>query len=84
MKATISLKNLVLGAVLGAAIMFAVGAATSNSNRTAWEFKVVNGKVFQHEFEKALNAAAEEGWEFVSASPYVDQFAWAVMKREKK
>lgn len=85
MKKPIDLKSLVLGAMLGAAIVFSV-AATTNSGARVWEYKVVPGDVFpgQDQLDKAINATVTNGWDFVSASHLNEHWAFAVMRREKK
>ena len=86
MKFKIDIKNLLLGAVLAAVIMLTVAAATPGGTRTVWEYKTVAGKVLGGEknLGDAINAATGQGWEFVSASYVVDQWGFAVMRREKK
>jgi hypothetical protein len=83
MKTKLDIKSMVLGALLGAVIVFSVGAATGGS-RTVWEYKTVPGKVFGEELGQAINGAVAQGWEFVSASPSTEQWGFAVMRREKK
>ncbi len=80
----IDLKSVALGVLLGAIITFSVGAATSG--RLGWEYRIVAGKVLGNEsqLDAAINAAAAQGWEFVSASPSTEQWGFAVMKRERK
>jgi len=84
MQNKIDIKSMILGAILGAVILLSVGAATST--RTNWEYKVVPGKYFtgdQH-LGDAINRNAIEGWDFVSASHGTEQWAFAVLRREKK
>lgn len=75
-------KSVLLGAALGAVIMFSV-AATSTT-RTTWEYRTVPGKVLGNELGQAINASVAEGWEFVSASSSTEQWGFAVMRREKR
>jgi len=85
MKTKIDIKSTVLGAFLGAIIAFSLGATTGGGKSASWEYKIVPGKVFQGELEKVVNTAATEGWEFVSVSDMsTEQWAFAVMRREKK
>ena len=80
---TFDLKSALLGAILALAVAFSLGAASSN--RTAWDYKVVAANAFQLELEKAINANAAEGWEFVSVSgPNNEMWGIAVLRREKK
>jgi hypothetical protein len=83
MKPRIDLRSLVLGTILGAAIVFSVGAAVE-AVRTGWEYKVVTGRLYQNELERAMNAAASDGWELVSASSSPEAYAFAVMKRMRR
>ena len=82
----IDIRSLLLGALVGASVTLSVAAGTISGNRTTWEYKVVQGKVFGNEakLEDAINTSTGQGWDFVSASPSVDQYGFAVMRREKK
>ena len=85
MNGKIDIKSSVLGAFVGAIIIFSLGAATGNSGTTSWEYKLIPGKVFQEELEKKVNIAVADGWQFVEVSDMsTEQWAFAVMKREKK
>jgi hypothetical protein len=82
---TIDIKNLVIGALLGASIILSVAAATGTGSRIVWEYKVVTASVFQDELGKAINSSVADGWDFVSASgPNDGNWGFAVLKREKK
>ena len=63
-------KSIVLGAVLGAAIMFSVAAASTNGK--TWEYKVLSGRVASNSLHSPLapqlDQAATDGWEVVSAA----------------
>ena len=77
-------KSLIIGAFLGAVIVFSIAAAAKGS-RPVLEFKVISANVFQDELGKQINSVVAEGWDFVSASGPNDQnWAIAVLKREKK
>lgn len=76
-------KSVLLGAALGAVIMFTV-AATTTATRTTWEYRTVPGNVLGNELGQAINASVTEGWEFVSAASSTEQWGFAVMRREKK
>ena len=85
MKAKLDIKSSVLGAFLGVIIVFSLGAATGGGKPASWDYRIVPGKVFQGELEKGINTAVAEGWEFVSVSDMsTEQWAFAVMRREKK
>jgi hypothetical protein len=82
----IDLKSLLLGTLVGAAIMVSVAAATTSGNRPTWEYKVVPGKVLgvsgnEVNLEYEINRYAVQGWDFVSASPSTGDFGFAVMRR---
>jgi len=87
MKRKLDIKSMVLGALLGAVIVFSVGAATGGS-RTVWEYKVVRGNIKGNDdagaLDKYINNAIAGGWDFVSASPLGDISGFAVLKRERK
>jgi len=64
MKRLIDIKSLILGGLLGAAIIMTVGAATSERT-TAWEYKRMPGVA-----EGTLNQMAEQGWTVVGYAEY--------------
>jgi hypothetical protein len=86
MKKKIDVKSLVLGALLGGVIVFSIAAATPEPKHVVWEYQTVTGKIFRGDqnLGDAINASAGQGWEFVSAFHGVEQYAVAVMRREKK
>jgi hypothetical protein len=86
MKNKIHIKSLIVGAVLGVAVVFSIGAATGGTSRTTWEHKVVvfqSGKTFQAGLEEPLNAASREGWEAVGVGNNATQ-PYVLMRRAKK
>ncbi len=84
MNPRIDLKSLTLGAVLGTIVCLCVAAAANVGSPTVWEYRLIPARVFQNELQNGINGAVAEGWEFVSASQYVDQYGFAVLRREKK
>ena len=77
-------KSLVIGAFLGAVIVFSI-AASAKGGRPVLEYKVISANVHQEELGKQINSTVAEGWDFVSASgPNNENWAIAVLKREKK
>lgn len=77
------IKSALVGALLAVVVTFSVAAATGS--RTAWDYKVVTGRVFQDELGKAINSSVADGWEFVSASgPNNENWGFAVLRKEKK
>lgn len=80
----IDMKSMVLGLLLGTAIVFSVAAA--DEGRTAWEYKLVTGAVLGAEdlLDDKINRSVGQGWQFVSASHSTERYGFAVMRREKK
>jgi hypothetical protein len=58
MKNKINIKSLVLGAALGGAIVFSIGAATEPKK---WEYRQVPFR----QSDESLNRLADEGWNVV-------------------
>ena len=78
----IDIKSLVLGALLAIAIFVSVGAAPDGPS--AWEYKVVTGRVYGGDkLEAVINNHVAQGWQFVSASGVGDSSGFAVLRREK-
>lgn len=80
------IKSMLFGVIAGACVVLSVAAATTSGTRDNWEYKVVQGKVVGNEatLENAINSQTAQGWDLVSASPSVDQYGFAVLRREKK
>jgi hypothetical protein len=81
MKKSIDVKSLLIGAVLAIAIIFSVAAA--NDRYTAWEYKVVMGRVMKG-LEDEINRYSDQGWQFTTAAGVGEQTGFAVMRREKR
>ena len=65
MNQQIQLRSVVLGSVLGTAIVLAVGAATQTTTPT-YEYKFLYQTIAQsQDIEVQLNTAATQGWEAV-------------------
>lgn len=82
MKNGIHFKSLVLGATLGAAIVFSVAAADPAA---PWDYKTFDGAVFgtsSSRLDEAINQQVAEGWEFVSASHVTEHWGFAVLRRK--
>jgi len=78
----IDIKSLVLGALLAIVIFVSVGAAPDGPS--AWEYKVVTGRVYGGEkLETVINNYVAQGWHFISASGVGDSSGFAVMRRER-
>ena len=75
---------------LCSAALLVSGCATSNSNATAWEYKVVGVDDYTGKLQSKLNELAGEGWVVVSVSTSLrDQtgqvpYSYVVLKRHKK
>jgi hypothetical protein len=86
MKTKFDIKSMVLGALLGAATFFSVAAAADE--RAVWEYQVVTGTVFgsdsKGQLGDAINTAANQGWQFVSASHSTERYGFAIMRRDKR
>ena len=79
----IDIKSLVLGALLAIVIFVSVGAAPDGPS--AWEYKVVTGRVYGggDKLETVINNHVAQGWHFISASGVGDSSGFAVMRRER-
>lgn len=76
----IELKSLLIGGLLGVAVM--VSAAAATSGRDVREYKVVYGRLSTQDLEKKINTSVSEGWEFVSVSgPNSNEYGLAVLRR---
>ena len=92
MKIKIDIKNLVLGAFLGAAIVLSVAAAGPEQNRgQAWEYKTIVGQVMNGDPNKRegrldarINQCISEGWEMVSTGGVGEQLGFALVRRHKQ
>lgn len=86
MKKKFDIRSMVLGALLGMAIIFSVAAAADE--RAVWEYKLVAGTVFgsdsKGQLDDAINTAANQGWQFVSASHSMERYGFAIMRRDKR
>jgi hypothetical protein len=89
MKSKIDLKSLVIGTLLGIAVIFCAGAAAER--RSDWEYKVITGYVLggrpagdERTLEKQINSNLAEGWQFVSASGVGEISGFAVLRKEKE
>jgi hypothetical protein len=66
MKMKIEIKSLVVGALLGAVVVFSIGAA---SYRPKWDYKLISGHLSQNPpLTQQLEQAAAEGWDVVTAT----------------
>jgi hypothetical protein len=85
MKSKLSLKVFCVGVLAGVIAVLSIGAVGDVAPRQ-WEYRVVQGAVFGQEgrLEDAMNKSAADGWEFVSASPSLERYGFAVMKRQKQ
>lgn len=79
----LDLKSISLGVMVGAASILGIAAANKTAPKPI-EYRVVQGEVFQGDFQTALNKAAAEGWKFEESNTFTERHAYAVMTREKK
>ena len=84
MKASIEIKSLLAGALLGAIVTFTIAAGINPPNRVEWEYKVITANAVSGELEQGINRSVRNGWEFISASNLNDQWGMVVMKRERE
>lgn len=88
MKKKIDIKSLVLGALLGAVVVFSVAAATTFTPNS-WNYRIVAGPLGNGNppgsptLESELNAAAADGWEFLQVSASATQGPFAVLRKLK-
>ena len=84
MRKGIDVKSLVVGALLGAAIVFSVGAVAGAGKRTAWEYRSYTYEGVAVELARA-NKLGEEGWELVCSVPDAGpgSAGCLIFKREK-
>jgi hypothetical protein len=82
MKDKLDIKSLVIGVLLGAAVMFSVAAATG---RPAWDYKIISGRLGQSihpPLAQQLDQAAAEGWEVVTATSD-DGYPVLILRKQK-
>ncbi len=82
MKTAINIKSILMGALLGAAVVFGVAAAT-NTQGVVWEYRVIMAQP-PGTMQKEMNAAAEEGWEVVGVASDTNVGAFTVFRRPRK
>ena len=76
-------RSLILGAVLGATLVFSIGAPTRAGKRTVWEYKVHVVAEFNPNILDPANKLGEEGWELVLSYQDANRGKVFVFKREK-
>jgi len=82
MKDKFDIKSLVIGALLGAVIMFTVAAATA---RATWDYKIISGRLGQSAhppLAQQLDQAAAEGWDVVTATSD-DGYPVVILRKQK-
>ena len=89
MNTKIDIKSTVLGAFLGAVIVFSVAAATTSSTTTKWDYKVVVGPIgnkvsgYSGALEPQIVQAAADGWEVSHLGVDVSSGPFAVLRKPK-
>ena len=82
MKNMFEIKSLVVGALLGAAVIFTVAAATG---KPTWDYKIIAGRLGQTgrpPLAQQLDQAAAEGWD-VDTATSDDGFPVVILRRQK-
>lgn len=54
--------------LLATAVVAVCGCQTSKTTVSSWDYKVVEKNLYENELQKQIDAAARDGWEFVSLS----------------
>ncbi len=84
-------KSFILGAVLGALVIFTIAAESQRS--TVWNYRVVEQKVPAYLYEKTITDTATNGWELVSSQIVLkerenpslsDSVVYMVLKQPKR
>jgi hypothetical protein len=78
----IEFKNLCVGLCVGAAAVFAMGAAPQEHKPI--EYKVVSGDIWTGDFQKKLNDIAPEGWQLQKAESFAERYGFAILTRSKQ
>ena len=66
MKMKSDIRSLVAGALLGAVVVFSIGAA---NYRPKWDYKLISGHLSQNPpLAQQIDQAATEGWDVVTAT----------------
>jgi hypothetical protein len=84
MKQIFDTKSMVLGAILGAIITFSVAAGTPVP-RTAWEYKVISGRLGKSAhppLSEQLDQAASGGWE-IAGTGSDDGYPFVILRKAK-
>jgi len=81
------MRSMVFGGLLGAIIMFSVGAATTGTMtvRKGWEYKIISGRLgksAQPPLGQQLDQVAVDGWEVVSTASD-DGYPFVILRRGK-
>jgi hypothetical protein len=82
MKQKFEIKSMVIGAFLGAVIMFSVAAATG---RQTWDYKLIAGRLGKSgnpPLAQQLEQVTAEGWDVVTATSD-DGYPVLILRRQK-
>ena len=82
MKQKFDIKSMVIGAFLGAVIVFSVAAATG---RRTWDYKLIAGRLGKSSnppLAQQLERAAAEGWDVITATSE-DGYPVLILRRQK-
>ena len=73
--------------IAGLAMSLLTGCATYPGGNSAWEYKILNGKVFGEadRLDAAMNNQVADGWEIVPPVHYgQNDWGYALLRRQKK
>lgn len=75
-------------ALLAASSIFIIGCQSPRTTGSRWEYKVIEKNLYAGELQNQIDAAARDGWEFVSVSTTVQQasvpYGFIVVRRPKQ
>lgn len=78
----ITIKSALAGALIGAAVVFSIGAV-SGTSPTLWEYKLVHAQKSFSTLENRINSSGRDGWEAVGIGDSAGDH-WILMKRAVK
>ena len=55
-------------ALLAASSIFITGCQTARTTSSRWEYNVIEKNLYPGDLQKQIDAAVQDGWEFVSVS----------------
>lgn len=73
--------------IVGLAVALLAGCTTYPRGASAWEYKILNGKVFgsENRLDAELNNQVADGWEIVPPIHYgQNDWGYALLRRHRK